>query len=185
MDGKNIAILDSLRINEQLRFTELLRETEKKVEISRQTFHTRLKFLHREGLISKRKNKYSLNLSKENKKFYKVTSASLTKLERKVEKLPNSSDPFWNGLKMLTYIYNDCYVPSKWVSLCYKHEYSKNDRLHVSQNLNRFERMIDKIIRILYKENRQQAKILLKSNDLTFIEKSKYPNTSKSSLRFS
>ncbi len=176
MDSKESAIIDSLRIHKQLRFNELFEEAKNKVRpnketYSRQTFDTRLKKLQKEQWVIKKKNKYELNFLKKDKMNLEKIFSTISKLERKVEKLARTNDPTGEGQEILKEVFNEMYSPTEWYRMCYGEFLSRKEKHQLDICIKKYKNAMKVMVDKLYEVNHLETQFLLQSPDLLFTKK--------------
>lgn len=149
MNQKDVAIIESLIANDSLEFMELLKETRNKTWISKGTLSTHLKQLESEGFIRHHKKKYSLDASKSLKKHHRDISKDLLQWEKKIDRLPRSSNISADGFNLLAKIFRGTYTPMLFDLHCNENNLNSYQKYAIKKNIKRCEEMIKKTVDIL------------------------------------
>ena len=130
-------------------------------------FNDKLMKLKEEKLIVKRKNKYSLNLSKIEKIIWKKMHQDVTEFEHQIEKILSSNDPI-EGCKKLKKGHYQEYTKLRWQLICYKSVYDTKEIRQIEKCILRYEETIEKIAKKLFQLNHLEAQFFLQFPDLIF-----------------
>ena len=150
----------------KIKFEDLRRESQQKCDMSRQTFATRLESLREEGTVGRKKPYYFLKTGRSRIDYDQSRNFILIKLDKQVEGLTSQEKIFDKSYSLLVKIFLDHYLPTKLDEVFNKQFYDSYELMQCRNFNKHCEKLIQKIISIMWKKDKFTAQNVINSVEL-------------------